>query len=144
MAKKRSNIPDFKGRSGLEVSIAEELNQLGVVYMYEPKEWKLPYTVPSKDHVYTPDFVIPKKAGGFMIIEAKGIWDYADRYKHLLIKRQHPDLDIRFVFSNSKSKIRKGSRVTYRDICEGLGRSPFKGVTWKWADKRIPEEWLHE
>ncbi len=131
-------------RSGLEVKVAEELNELGIVYEFEPKEGKIPYTVPESYHTYTPDFVITTKSGKQIIIETKGIWDYADRNKHLLIKEQHPDLDIRFIFSRSKSRIRKGSATTYQDICEGRGRAPFKGITWKYADKKIPSEWLNE
>jgi predicted nuclease of restriction endonuclease-like RecB superfamily len=131
-------------RSGLEVKIAEELNDLGVVYEFEPKENKIAYTVPSSEHTYTPDFVITTKSGKQIIIETKGIWDYADRNKHLLIRQQHPHLDIRFIFTRSKSRIRKGSSTTYADICEGRGRGPFKGVTWKYHDKTIPIEWIEE
>ena len=39
----------------------------------------------------------------------------ADRRKHLAIKRQHPKLDIRFVFENSRRKLRKGAKSTYGD-----------------------------
>ena len=131
-------------RSGLEVSIAEELNELGVDYEFEPKDGKIPYVVPQSDHLYTPDFILTTKSGKKIIVESKGIWDYADRYKHLLIREQHPSLDIRFIFSRSRSKIGKRSSTTYRDICEGRGRAPFKGVCWKYADKRIPLEWLEE
>lgn len=131
-------------RSGLEVTVSEQLNELKAQYEFEPKDGKIVYEVPSSIHTYTPDFIITTKSGNTIIVETKGIWDYADRYKHLLIRQQHPDLDIRFVFTRSKQRIRKGSPTTYAGICEGLGRSPFKGVTWKYADKRIPEEWLLE
>ena len=140
--KKRFN--PYSVRSGLEESICEELDSKGIVYKYEPVEGKIPYTVPESYHTYTPDFILTTKTGKKLIVESKGIWDYEDRKKHLLIKQQHPDLDIRFVFSRSKSRIRKGSATTYGDICEGRGRPPFKGVTWKYADKAIPEEWLEE
>ena len=53
-------------------------------------------------------------------------------------------IDLRFVFTRSKAKINKNSKTTYADICEGRGRGPFKGVTWLYADKRIPDEWLQE
>lgn len=131
-------------RSGLEVKVAEQLNKCKATYEFEPKEGKIVYEVPSSIHTYTPDFVITSKSGKTIIVETKGIWDYADRYKHLLIRQQHPDLDIRFVFTRSKQRIRKGSTTTYADICSGLGRSPFKGVCWQYADKRIPSEWLDE
>ena len=57
---------------------------------------------------YTPDFELPNG----IIIESKGRFVAADRKKHLLVQKQHPELDIRFVFSNSKAKISKGSKTT--------------------------------
>lgn len=105
---------------------------------------KIKYTVPALDHVYTPDFTVKTSSGKTIYIETKGIWDYDDRYKHLLIRQQHPELDIRFVFQNSKGKIRKGSKTTYADVCNGLARAPFKDIKWQFADKLIPAEWLEE
>jgi len=133
-----------KYRSGLEREIAKELKKKKVAFQYEPPEGKVPYVVPSSNHKYTPDFYITSKTGKTIIIEAKGIWDYTDRLKHLLIRQQHPELDIRFVFSNPKSKIRKGSKVTYADICDGKGRAPFKDIKWQYAKKHIPSCWLTE
>lgn len=131
-------------RSGLEDSTAKYLKKKKVKFEYEPKDGKIPYTIPSSNHTYTPDFVLTTKSGKVIIIETKGIWTYEDRYKHYLIRQQHPELDIRFVFTRSKSKISKGSKTTYADICEGRGRGIFKGITWKYSDKTIPEEWLLE
>lgn len=129
-------------RSGLEDKISKELTQKGVVYLYESPNHKIDYTVPESQHLYTPDFLITTASGKEIFIETKGIWDYDDRYKHLLIRQQHPELDIRFVFSRSKSRIRKGSKTTYADICQGFGRGPFKGVVWQYADRTIPDEWI--
>ncbi len=131
-------------RSGLEREVAKELKLANADYEYEPKDGKIEYTVPESYHKYTPDFVIKTKSGKIIIVETKGIWDSEDRRKHLLIRQQHPDLDIRFVFTRSKSRIRKGSKTTYACICSGLGRGPFKGIEWKFADKSIPQEWLGE
>jgi predicted nuclease of restriction endonuclease-like RecB superfamily len=142
MSKKKHNKNTY--RSGLEDRVCEELKANNIVYSYEPADKKIPYTVPSSEHLYTPDFYITTKSGKEIIIETKGIWDYADRVKHLLIRQQHPHLDIRFVFSRSKSRIRKTSKTTYADICNGLGRPPFKGVIWKYHDQTIPHEWLIE
>lgn len=129
-------------RSGLEGRVGAHLRSLSTNFGHEVD--KIKYTVPESGHVYTPDFTVKTSKGKTIYIETKGIWDYDDRYKHLLIKQQHPELDIRFVFSNSKAKIRKGSKTTYADICNGLGRAPFKDVTWQFADKLIPAEWLEE
>lgn len=131
-------------RSGLEKTNGELLTKLGVKYKYESKEDKISYTVPKSEHTYLPDFIVTTRTGKQIIIETKGIWDFTDRYKHLLIKQQNPQLDIRFVFTRSSSKIKKGSKTTYADICNGKGRGIFKDVTWLFADKRIPKEWLEE
>lgn len=132
-------------RSGLEDRIELQLNKLKVPYRYENVADKLQYIVPATQHSYTPDFVIKTNSGKAIIIEAKGIWDRDDRMKHLYLREQHPELDIRFVFSYSKQRISKGSKTTYRDICEGrFPRKPFKGITWKYADKFIPLEWIKE
>jgi predicted nuclease of restriction endonuclease-like RecB superfamily len=131
-------------RSKIEGEIAKQLRNNKISFDYEPSWGKVVYTVPSKNSVYNPDFYITTRTGKTIIIEVKGIWVYEDRYKHLLLRQQHPELDIRFVFSSSKNRIRKGSKTTYRDICEGKGRGPFKGVVWHYADKKIPKEWLEE
>lgn len=131
-------------RSKIEEEVSTQLDKNGTTYHYEPKWGKLEYTIPAKKCHYLPDFYITTKSGKVLIIEVKGIWAYEDRYKHLLIKKSMPDLDIRFVFSNPKNKIRKGSSTTYADICEGKGRGYFKGVTWPYASKKVPKEWLDE
>ncbi len=139
---KRHNACTY--RSGLEDRSCELLDRMGVQYEYEPKWGKLPYVKPAKNCIYTPDLYITSESGKQIVIELKGIWDADDRAKHLLIRETYPDLDLRFVFSNSRAKIRKGSRTTYADVCNGLGRAPFKGITWKYANKSIPIEWLKE
>lgn len=134
----------MKYRSKLEERVAEQMDSLGVQYEYENKENKIEYIIPASKHTYLPDFTIFTKTGKRIFIEPKGIWDYSDRYKHRLIKQQHPEHDIRFIFQRSKQRIRKGSKTTYRDICNGCGRGIFRGVTWKYSDKLIPEEWFEE
>ena len=117
-----------KYRSGLEKRIGDTLKALGIKFKYEAV--KISYTKPATPHKYTPDFILPNK----IIIEAKGIFSSSDRKKHLLVKEQHPDLDIRFVFSNSRNKLYKGSKSTYADWCNRHG--------FLFADKEIPKEWL--
>jgi len=60
----------------------------------------------------------------------------SDRVKHLLIREQHPELDIRFVFSNSGNKLGKKSSTTYAQWCDKYG--------FKYADGFIPVEWTKE
>lgn len=98
--------------------------------MVEYESITISYTKPAKPSRYKPDFVLPNG----IIIESKGRFLTADRQKHKLIKEQHPTLDIRFVFSNSKTRISKQSKTTYAAWCETNH--------FKYADKYIPAEWL--
>lgn len=117
-------------RSGLEQKIAQSLLDAGVAFTYEDQV--IHYTKPEKIARYTPDFVL---ANG-IIIEVKGRFLTQDRQKHLLVKQQRPELDIRFVFSRSKERISKKSKTTYAMWCEKHG--------FKFADETIPESWLKE
>jgi hypothetical protein len=116
-------------RSGLEQEAAEFLKtrQKKVEYEKLKIEWE-----DLKYRTYTPDFELDNG----IIIETKGIFSPADRRKHLEIQRQHPTLDIRFVFSNANAKLYKGAKSRYCDWCEQKG--------FKWAHRVIPEGWLLE
>lgn len=130
-------------KSKLERTNGKRLDERKIPYLYEPKEGKIKWYLPGGIHEYTPDFWLPSREG-WIVVETKGIWDYADRIKHAWIKRQYPTLDIRFVFTRSRTPTSKGAKQTYADICEGRGRGVFKGMTWTYADKWIPEEWYDE
>ena len=121
-------------RSGLEESLAAYLDERNIPYQYE--ENKLVYTVPQRQATYTPDFYVTTRSGKVIIIETKGRFVTADRQKMLLVKEQHPDLDIRFVFSNPNTRISKKSQTTYAAWCEKHG--------YLYAAKVAPEEWLNE
>jgi hypothetical protein len=126
----RANAIRHGWRSGLEEKVANALTEAGIPFTYE--KTKVKYIKPASEHQYTPDFVLDNG----IIIETKGLFTSVDRQKHMLVKRQHPHLDIRFVFSNSKARISKASRTTYADWCNKNG--------YKYADKMIPEDWLKE
>ena len=117
-------------KSGLEERINRQLESNGIFNAYE--KLKIKYTVPARNATYTPDWILPNG----IIVESKGRFVVADRQKHLFIKAQHPELDIRFVFSNSKAKISKTSSTTYALWCEQHG--------FLYADKEIPKEWMNE
>tara|TARA_R110002096_G_scaffold397823_1_gene593769 strand:- start:512 stop:934 length:423 start_codon:yes stop_codon:yes gene_type:complete len=126
-----SHIQRKKGhKSGLETKIHEQLNSQGIDGEYEKHEIK--YTIPATDHSYKPDFRLPNG----IFIESKGWFLPDDRKKHLLIKKQHPELDIRFVLQSPNGKIYKGSKTTYAQWCD---KNEFK-----WATKEIPKEWILE
>jgi hypothetical protein len=117
-------------RSGLEEENGARLQE----FYGEPAPYEtvvIRYRI-ERDGRYTPDF--PLHNG--IVVETKGRFLSADRAKHKLIKVQHPDLDIRFVFSNPRAKLGKRSKTTYADWCERNG--------FKWASRTIPDEWLEE
>ena len=118
-------------RSGLEEKVAQDLIEAGVDFSFE--RLVIRYLKPSKESRYTPDFVLHHNS---IIIETKGRFLTADRQKHLLVKAQHPQHDIRFVFSRSMERISKKSTTTYADWCRKHG--------FLFADKSIPLEWLKE
>ena len=116
-------------RSGLEHKISIYLKEKKCQYTYESIkiEWEdLAY------RTYTPDFILYNG----IIIETKGRFLAADRRKHLAIKKQHPKLDIRFVFTNSRSKLSKGAKSSYAQWCIRHG--------FRYYDRIIPEDWLKE
>jgi len=115
-------------RSGLEQDNAKLLDKAGVEYEYE--KHKIPYI--PKPKTYTPDF----RLSNGIYVETKGRFLPSDRAKHLLVREQHPDLDIRFVFSNSRQKLSKKSKTTYADWC-------YKH-NFEFADGTIPWRWIKE
>ena len=116
-------------RSGLELKVSQYLDNYRIKYKYEAIkiEWEdLAY------RTYTPDFILKNN----IIIETKGMFTAADRRKHLCIRKQHPELDIRFVLENSRRKLRKGAKSTYGQWCIRYG--------FQYYDRIIPENWLKE
>ena len=117
-------------RSGLEEETAKMLTKKKIKYTYE--ETKIKWE-DFKIRTYTPDFVLHNG----IIVETKGRFTAADRRKHLEIKRQYgKEHDIRFVFSNSRSKLYTGAKSSYGDWCNKHN--------FLYADKEIPEVWLNE
>lgn len=115
-------------RSGLEETVDESLKAKGINGQYE--QHKISYIKPATSHKYTPDFKLPNG----IYVETKGRFTTADRKKHLLIKDQYPDLDIRFLFYNANNRLSKKSKTTYAEWCDKNG--------FKYAEKEIPDSWL--
>jgi hypothetical protein len=131
-------------RSELERKVAEQLEEAGVEFAFE--EERIPYIVPQREAKYLPDFTFAKCP---IIIEPKGRFgggapgfrmpasDAAkERQKFILLKEQHPELDIRFVFSRAKTPIYKGSPTTYGKWATDHG--------FLWSEKTVPPEWIEE
>ena len=129
-SKVRKNAIKHGYRSGFEHKVADQLSENKIKFEYETTT--INYIKPETKHTYTIDFTLPNG----ILVETKGRWVAEDRKKHLLIKKQHPELDIRIVFMSGKTKIRKGSKTTYGDWCD-KHQIP-------WAEKQIPEAWFSE
>ncbi len=131
MGKNWGHIQRTKGhRSGLEDKVSDELKSKGIDGEYEKHQ--IQYTKPATNHTYKPDFRLPNG----IFVETKGRFTLEDRKKHLLIKQQKPDLDIRFVFQNPNAKLTKKSKTTYGMWADKNG--------FKWSNKDIPQEWINE
>lgn len=98
---------------------------------------KYPYTT---EHKYIPDFKVTRDDGSVFYIETKGngrSWTPQVRQKMLMIKEQHPELDIRFLFYSDGAfgtKRKDGSRMTQSQWAEKHG--------YTYAIKDMPEDWL--
>ena len=128
-------------RSGLEKKIADQLEAQGVEFEFE--KHKFTYDVPARTSKYTPDFKV-----GNIFLEAKGSFGRGpgkfsggdptrERQKLLLVKAQHPEMDLRIVFQRASTPIYKGSKTTYAKWATD-NNIPYadKGV--------IPQSWLDE
>ena len=114
-------------RSGLEIAVAKELDTNQVPYDYESA--RIPYNKPAH---YITDFTLPVQA---IVIESKGHFPSEDRAKMIRVKTEHPDLDIRFLFSNPTTRLGKLSKTTYAMWCSRHGFPCAKGP-------KVPAEWL--
>lgn len=119
-------------RSGLEETLANQLDEAGIPHVFEGVTLK--YLQPAQERRYTPDFV--EFPNSKIVIESKGRFLPADRKKMLLVKEQHPELEFRLVFSNANARIYKGSKTRHWNWAEKHG--------FKWAHRVIPDEWLEE
>jgi hypothetical protein len=118
---------DVTLKSGLEEVVYHYLTNANCTFKYE--SLKVTYFQPEVKKTYRPDFPI------------KGSFNSADRKKMKLVKKQNPKLDIRFIFSNAKTKIGKKSLTTYGKWCE-LNDFPYHCIYS--TQQTFPKEWLKE
>tara|TARA_R100001163_G_scaffold59051_1_gene47629 strand:- start:1069 stop:1479 length:411 start_codon:yes stop_codon:yes gene_type:complete len=88
-----------------------------------------------EDKKYIPDFILKENG---IILEVKGRFVREDRKKHLFIRKQKPELDIRFIFDNPKAKLYKGGKMTNASWCD---KHKFKYCSLR---EGIPEAWFNE
>lgn len=112
-------------RSQLEVRVKNALEKENIPYLYEVS--KFDYTLTSS---YTPDFFLPNG----VILEVKGFFKPTDRRKMAAMKKQHPELDIRFVFQRDNT-ITRTSKTTYTQWATKHG---FPSCVFP----NIPPSWL--
>jgi hypothetical protein len=117
-----------------EIRIAEALTKAKVVHEYEAQQFH--YLLPDSKikHSYTPDWSFP---GTSMVLEAKGYWfKKKERDKYRMVKKQNPDMDLRFVFQDASLRLHKDSNSTYADWARRYGFRYSEGV--------VPDEWIEE
>lgn len=110
-----------KYRSKFEANVAHLLRKKKIKFGYETT--KFPFTQPSKDRTYTPDFELPM-ANTF--VECKGKLTSEDRSKLIWARDQNPNLRLILLFMRANNYIRKGSKTRYKDWAEKEG--------FLWAD----------
>lgn len=140
-------------RSGLEETIANQLKQLQqkydftftyekeIIEYWKPKRGQTCHSCGvdvRTDHRYTPDFCITLPDDSWFYIESKGRFMSQDRTKHKLIHQQRPEIDIRWIFSRSATKLKKGSKTTYAQWVMKSLNVPMDNIT----DKLFDERWL--
>ena len=148
---KRKNNEGFA--SGLELENAKRLLDNGIEFWYEEGPCIIEYTmnvrkaecndcgslhVVSK-HKYSCDFVFTSRSGKQIYVECKGHplgWTGKTRNKHQEIKKQYPEMDLRFVFNNKHAKISRTSKTTNAQWCKRQG--------FECASSLIPLKWLEE
>ncbi|MTD92897.1 hypothetical protein GIW81_00955 [Hyphomicrobium sp. xq] len=123
-------IPRDGYRSTAEHRVAEALKTAGVPVIYE--KHRLPYTHPATNHHYTPDFVLPNG----IAIEVKGFLLMDSRKTLLLVREQHPDLDLRLVINKLTARVQGLKKLNLAQWCDKFG--------FAWAVGAVPLDWLKE
>lgn len=133
---------DFKSK--LEQDVGKDLLRRKVKFYYELEAYGYTVSVDRSrcpscgegpaiiDRSYTPDFWLPNG----IIVECKGRFTAEERKKHVCMKEQHPDKDIRILFQ-SNNWMTKKRKQRYGDWCDK------KGIIWA-VGRSVPEEWLNE
>lgn len=136
----------IKFRSKAEKICAEWLDKHGIKWEYEVE--KLPFlsrvrsgecgTCHAKEvyqrRLYIPDFYIPS---GKFFIEVKGRLTRRDRGKMKDIHTQHPNVDIRMLFSKN-NKLERNINKRYVEWCEEIG---YTHIAVGYVP---PKEWFSE
>ena len=118
-------------RSKFEEEVFNALPQKGS--LYEPTRFYV--DIPTS---YVPDLLLPNG----IYVEIKGYLRTPERVKYVKFKEQFPEIDLRFVFQNSKKTYQgavKRKDKTKTTLAEWANKHGFI-----YADKRVPTEWFGE
>jgi len=124
----KKSLPAF--RSKFEEMVYEDLSHREIKAEYEP--FKIDYTIPESYKKYTPDFVLENG----ICIECKGWFPLDARKKMIFVRSSNPHLDIRFVFMDADTRLKKNSSTT-------LGQWATKHK-FMWARETVPKSWVDE
>ena len=142
MSKKKPSLPKIGKKTlknNFEFQVYKEINNLkprGSQLDYETE--KLAYVIESE---YIPDFVLTRRDGTMMYIEAKGAgrsFDSIVQRKMKAVKAQHPDKDIRIVFHRDAKIGAKRKDGSFKKQSDWARENGFI-----FAVNEIPKEWFN-
>ena len=113
--------PKLKFRSGLESAFSEAVGTEDFAYEHA----RIPYIIKKK---YVPDFICQRTGA---MIECKGFFRVGDTQKYKAI-RDEINRPLIFVFTDSRKRLRKGSKMNLGQWCEKENLAHF-------TMKSIPE-----
>ena len=119
------------------ISRGAVLDEDGEKVVIGSEKWKV-----VQWHTYTCDFCIKTSKGENLFIETKGYFKPQDRAKHVLVRKQHPEADIRIIFTQD-GKVSVKTR--YSQWCE-KNNIKYHIVTPSNLKEGniIPQGWLEE
>ena len=131
--------PQYQGRtfaSAAEIKCAKDMEERGIPWEYEPEKWL--WNPPPKK--YNVDFKVTRDDGSVLYIEYKGYFRTEDKVKMIAIKKQHPERDVRMIFTHPEKPVEGATKRK-----DGTKLSNAEWATkngYLYAEKVIPDEWL--
>jgi Phage endonuclease I len=110
--------------TSLRLAVAAHVEAQGIDLVYQP------HTIEYETHhSYIPDFTLENG----VILETQGWLSEKDRIKMLAVKKQNPNLDVRYIFQAPNNKIPETGQ-TYAQWAEdnGIQWAPFYAIPIEW------------
>jgi hypothetical protein len=131
-------------RSGLEIKVAEQLEDEGVKFEYEPRtfEWEDKQSrarcleCGSKEVYQRRKYLVDFAVGPSSYIETKGRLTSGDRKLLKGVRECNPDIDLRLIFDRD-NKLSKQSKTRYSEWAAQFGFAYAIGG-------RVPPNWIKE